>query len=57
MWDTKGAIDREDFRGGESHKILEPMFDHGTTRIWSFTDVHSATAVCPCAVLLSPGYV
>jgi len=37
----------------KSHKILEPMFDHGTTRIWSFTDVHSTAAVCQCAVLSS----
>jgi hypothetical protein len=33
MWDTKGAIDREDFRNKKSHKIVEPKFDHGTARI------------------------
>lgn len=32
MWDTKAAFDRG-FSKKKSHKTLEPMFDHGTTRI------------------------
>jgi cytosine/adenosine deaminase-related metal-dependent hydrolase len=50
MWDVKRRLTERIFEK-KSQKILEPMFDHGTTRIWSFTDVHCTAAVCRCAVL------